>query len=174
MAEWEEEKEECEEKKNNFVILGAPLISCSDEVDRDLQKQEDTDLVTKILSEVDADSTDIKNVFRMGNVTKVEQFRQEISTFVESSAEGLFCQEKMYERSMGDHQKSIQRYACQNERKVFWSFYFRDDWTKKQLALHRELVIEKNEKNKNIPEGQPKYKIYKFKVVKNIPKSQEN
>ncbi len=164
MAEWENDKKEEDEKKPNFVIYGCPLSKTHDNTDfpdgMD-QNAVDLDLVKLIVTESGQDSSTIKEVFRMGKgkprdgtnagfppLIKVKTTSEDVQKAVLRNQKDVLAEIPV----MSAYRDTFSQYICQ-------------DLTFSQRREHARLAHLRNEKNKEIPDGQPKWKVFNFKLI---------
>lgn len=154
LVEYEREKSDQLEKKNNFVIYGLPEKEADDSAQAIADKKVIDNIIEK--SGVDLGSV-ITNSFRMGK--KSEKFPR----LVKVQTNSYSAKQKI----MKEQKEVIKTVVEFDAGKGLYSQYFRDDLTRKQQAKHAALVQERNEKNEKdgyTKESPDRWKIFNWKV----------
>ncbi len=164
MVAWENDKKEEDEKKPNFVIYGCPLSKTHDNTDfpdgMD-QNAVDLDLVKLIVTESGHDSSTIKEVFRMGKGKLRDGTDSRFPPLIKVKT----TSEDVQKAVLRNQKDVLAEIPVMSAHRGAFSQYIRPDLTFSQRRLHAELVQKRNKKNEDIPDDQPKWKVFNFNLV---------
>ncbi len=164
----EEEKEferrEKERKKNNFVIYGLPLDK---NLSSEQKKEYDRKMIYQIIEKAGHSPDVIKSFHRMGSGRDRDGNESRYPRLLKVEMNSSEAKKAV----MREQRQIMEEIPELNEHREEYSQYFRHDLTDKERQEYAERVQERNELNKNLPEGAPRWKVYKGKVSQHVSNS---
>ena len=154
MMRFEDERRIQEEKKANLVIFGL----------KESTTTSDTEVVKELFQTCGADPNCVQNVFRMGKkATPPQGATPRTAPFLLKVITNSVVEKR---KVMSTYYRKIDQIPSFSQSKsTQYNTYLRDDWSPLQLQTHRDLAMQRNEKNAALPQGAPKWSVRNFRLV---------
>ncbi len=126
------------------------------------QAQFDLDLAREIVNKSGQDPTTVISASRMGTGTRKDGTGSKFPRLIKVLTTDAEVKKAVL-KGQKDVLKSIKLMSAYGNT---YSQYIRADLTFNERRQYAELVADRNRLNEEIPEGQPKWKVFNFKLVK--------
>ncbi len=168
--EREFEREEKARKKNNFVVYGLPL---NKESSSEQREEDDRKIIHLILEKAGHSPDVISRFFRMRSGNDAEGNSAKFPGLLKVELNSEVSKKAV----MRNQRKILEEIPKLNRHRNEFSQYLHDDLTFKERETYGRLAKLRNERNAQLKEGEPRWKVYKLTLtqhVSNYPGKGEN